>query len=620
MPNSFSTSPAAAERSVNAERRRLTIARLIIVFAIGLALWPLCDCDFTTWDDTETVSQNPTLNPPTLNSIKIWWMHPIMDIWDPATNMLDGALAEVATVTVDPVTGTRLNPYVFHTANVLLHIGSSLLVFHILRQLGFTLQSACAAALLFGLHPVQVEPVGWLSGLKDALYVFLSLAAIGQYLTFSRPRFWIATALFVVATWSKPTAIVVPLIVLIVVFYQQRHIQSRVWRQMVLWVILSLPCIVITKIVQPASGLEPIAFWKRALVALDALAFYACKLLWPASLGVDYGRTPSYVLRHGWAYWTWVFPVGLAIALWLSRHRSRALIAGAGIFVAGLLPVLGLVPFDFQHYSTVADHYLYLPMLGVATCAAWLLEKVQSCLANSDRTPSSRTRFSKLAAVVTILILLCLGTRSWFQTRHWRDSRALFTNAVEVNPASAGSWSSLAGAYLSAGDMGFAARCAMKAVELAPNEPQYLVTLGAVLANEGKLDAATRVYQKAYAIDPTSAMTASELAGALAQQNHLVEAIPLARRAVALDPNLADAHMNLGSMLAHQRNFPEAIAEFRNALRLKPQSIQAHMNLAAVLAAMGRREEAIQQYQAVMEIDPQSPAARRGLEKLNGGQ
>lgn len=158
------------------------LASLTIVLAIVLTLWPLCFCDFTTWDDNRTVSQNPTLNPPTLHSIKIWWTRSNQDLWDPATYMLNGLLAEVASVAPDPITGIRLNPYVFHTANLILHIGSTLLVFQILRELDFSATAACAAALLFGLHPVQVEPVAWISGIKDVLFVFLSLAAISQYL------------------------------------------------------------------------------------------------------------------------------------------------------------------------------------------------------------------------------------------------------------------------------------------------------------------------------------------------------------------------------------------------------------------------------------------------------
>ena len=321
--------------SIDAGRHSGNIARLIILVAIALAFWPLCVCDFTSWDDTHTVSQNPTLNPPTLHSFKIWWTRPVLDMWDPVTYMVNGALAGVATVAPDPATGIGLNSYVFHTANLLLHIGSAVLVFQILRRLAFTIPSACAAALLFGLHPVQVETVGWVSGLKDVLYAFLALAAIQLYLTRSRPRFWLATALFVLATFSKPTAVIVPLVLLIIILYQQGRIGWRVWQQMALWVILSMPCIIITNVVQPAPATERIAFWKRLLVALDALAFYIYKLLWPVSLGLDYGRNPKFVFRHGWAYWTWIVPVGIAVALWFAPSRERA-DRGRGHFRCGI--------------------------------------------------------------------------------------------------------------------------------------------------------------------------------------------------------------------------------------------------------------------------------------------
>ncbi len=590
------------------------IAGLVIAAVIALTLWPLCICEFTSWDDSYTVSQNPTLNPPAADSFKTWWTRPVLDMWDPLTYLVNGALAEVATVTPDPVTGVRLNPYVFHTANVLLHVGSALLVFLILRQLGFSVPSSCAAALVFGIHPVQVEAVGWVSGLKDVLYGFLSLAALQQYLLPARSRFWTATALFVMATLSKPTAIVVPVIVLIIVRFRDGRAARRAWLQMSLWALLSLPCIVITKLVQPAARVAPIALWKRLLVALDALAFYLWKLLWPASLGVDYGRSPSSAISHGWIYWTWIVPAGIAVVLCIARPRPRGLIAGAAIFVAGLSPVLGLVPFDFQGISTVTDHYLYLPMLGVALSIAWSLDEAQRLIAAKGGAPQVNGKYSVRLALPVTVILLFLAVRSWFQTWIWHDTRTLFAHALEVNPASDVADNSLASMYLASGDLEAAHRYAMQAVKAAPEKPEGRLTLTAIIAAEGHLELAAKLYRAILEDNPREAMAASELSSVLAQQGHFDEAISFARRAIAIDPNIVDGHTNLGAELGNERKFPEAVEELQRALQLSPRSFLAHLNLASVYAAMGEREKSAEQYQAALDLNPQSEAARRGLE------
>ena len=378
---------------------------------------------------------------------------------------------------------------------------------------------------------------------------------------------------------------------------------------------MSVPCIVITRIVQP--GIGQIAWWTRPFIALDALAFYLSKLFWPASLGIDYGRSPSYVMQHGDLRWTWILPAGIAGALWVTRRRSRGFIAGAAICVAALLPVLGFIPFDFQYYSTVADHYLYLPMLGVAVCAAWLLTQLQCRFsANADIT-SEHSRSSRLIPLFAILVLLVLSAKSRLQTQYWRDSHALFTHALAVNPSSFLACNNLAGAYFAAGDISSAERYALKSVNLEPDQLPSQLMLASVLARKGDLEDAERIYRAIYADNPRNAAIAGELAEVLAKQGRLGEAISLARQAIALEPNLVAAHVNLGSMLANAHDFPAAVAELQRALQLNPRYLQARLNLAAVFIAMGQRRQAIDQYHAALEIDPQSVAAMQGLESLS---
>src|SRR5207248_6403289 len=100
----------------------------------------------------------------------------------------------------------------------------------------------------------------------------------------------------------------------------------------------------------------------RLLVSSDALGFYLWKLAWPLHLGVDYGRTPAVALADPIVRLVWLIPaVLLATACWWwRRRRDAAPLASILLFIIGVGPVLGLVPFDFQVYSTVADHYVYL--------------------------------------------------------------------------------------------------------------------------------------------------------------------------------------------------------------------------------------------------------------------
>ena len=145
-------------------------ARLAAIFAaILVSFGELLISDFTWWDDQGTLHQNPLFNPPTLDTLRIYWTHPHLGLFIPVTYTLWAAIAKFAYVGVPDEFNIVLNPYLFHAANVALHVGSTLLVYSILRRLLGAAVPACFGAILFAVHPLQVESVAWISGMKDLL-------------------------------------------------------------------------------------------------------------------------------------------------------------------------------------------------------------------------------------------------------------------------------------------------------------------------------------------------------------------------------------------------------------------------------------------------------------------
>jgi len=392
-----------------------------------------CSGEFSVWDDLYNITGNQFLNPPTWQGLAHFWRQPYVRMYIPLTYSAWWGLAHVGRLDAPDLNGNLLNPWLFHTAVVVLHVVNVLLVFAILRRIvrrqGGPL-AAALGALVFGLHPLQVEPVAWATGLKDTLSGALALGALWQYLLFAeagetgakssarRGHYWIATALFVLSMLAKPTAVVLPALAAVLDWLVVRRRPGAVARDLALWALLAIPCVVWTKLAQPAAEFMAPPLWSRPLIALDSLAFYLFKLLWPAQLCIDYGRSPAYVLRHHDLYWTWIVPT--ALCLGLLAARSRHLLAGAMLFVIPLLPVLGLVTFVFQFYSTVCDRYVYLSMLGVAVAVAWLI----------DRWP----RRSVIAAAGVLVVVLAV--RSGLQVRYWEDDTAIFEHVLDVNPGS----------------------------------------------------------------------------------------------------------------------------------------------------------------------------------------
>lgn len=449
---------------------------LLIVLCILAAMGNLATNEFSSWDDQYNIWQNPRLNPPTIASLADYWKAPALGLYIPLTYTVWGILACTARLSTPDAQGITLNPWVFHSANLAFHMLSALVVFGIIRRLYCDRAAACVGALVFALHPVQVEPVAWAAGLKDVLCGMLTLLAVWQYLIFAqepalRWRYALATIAFVLAMLAKPTALVAPLIV----FAMDRWLLGRPIRKimpvLLPWAALSLVCAIVGRIAQPAIGVAPAPLWARPLIACDALAFYLYKLLWPAELAIDYGHRPAAVMGRWWFYLTWIIPLGLAAVLTAKRRRYAELFVATVVFAAGVMPVLGFVTFLFQQFSTTADHYLYISMLGPALAAAWAVKRF------------NRTIALGLASVVLILF----GARSFDQGRYWYDDVELFSHTLRINPRSFMAMNNLGRTYQLRGDPDRAEPLLKKAIELWNDYPEPHLNLAELYQTRGQL-------------------------------------------------------------------------------------------------------------------------------------
>src|SRR5829696_6553380 len=163
-------------------------AALVLVAATLLAFYPVVTFDFVSWDDYETVARNPRLAPPTPASLATFWTRPHMNLYTPVTYTVWAVLANAAPQRPTPPVNSTLNPRLFHALNLALHAAAALVVFAVLLDVFETTPAALGGAMLFALHPVQVEPVAWVSGAKDLLCGLLSIVALWQYLQYVRMR------------------------------------------------------------------------------------------------------------------------------------------------------------------------------------------------------------------------------------------------------------------------------------------------------------------------------------------------------------------------------------------------------------------------------------------------
>jgi hypothetical protein len=520
--------PAEATRTA-----AMTTAAIAVLVAATFG--PVLGHGWLNWDDPVHVTANPLLEPPALRAAVRPWLAPYRGLYIPVSYdvfLLQKVVAAAPAGIPDP--------RVFHAVSLLLHAAAATLVARIATGLGAGGWPAVGAAGLFALHPLQVESVAWISEQRGLLATVVGLAVIDRELACARAgngRWW-TTAGLAVAVLAKPSAMVVPAILFAIETLLRGAAPRATFLRLLPMGLVAAGAAAGTALLQAGGATAPwTPLWLRPVVAGDAIAWYASKLLVPIGLCIDYGRTPEAVCGSSPAWWAaaavGVALVTVAMSPWLANVRGPL-----AIFVLGLAPVLGLVPFSFQGFSTVADRDAALALLGPAVGVALAVVRLPARL--------------QPASVLILLAGLAVGSRG--QVATWASEELLYPRAIAVNPASVHARINLAVSRIDRGRPAEAIGLLEEAVRLRPSDRQAHYNLGLAWHRLGRRAAAERQY----------------------------------RTAIALDPGYADAFNNLGIVLAETARPEEAAAAFRTAIAVRPGFGGAIDNLRR-LEAVSRR-------------------------------
>lgn len=681
------------------QKKTVAMISALLIFLSLTVFWPVVHFQFVDYDDGINVSKNPLLNPPSLSNILQFWKEPYQHLYIPFTYTIWSITAWISQ-SAHPA-ADKLNPSVFHTANLIFHILNALIVFSIIRLLlrhisnvqvkhpeKDTERSNYAAgigAVLFSIHPIQVEPVAWVTGLKDILFGHLSLIAIWQYLIYaSRSKtpcelkqiaknthiledrkgnrrlkkekesvqhsakvkvqqrdsllyFYYAIAVFtyILALLSKPTAVIIPLMLLILDrFIVGRPVKGSI-SSLIVWFAIGVPFFAVNKLAQPDVAVAFVTpLWSRFLIAGDTIVFYIYKFFLPITVGsYAYCRTPEVVLQQIWSYFAWIVPLGIAGLIRFQKERT-VLFASFGIFIAGILPVLGFIPFLAQNFSTVSDRYLYLSMLGPALALAWFIA----------------TRWNAKILMVCILLLCALAILSAFQVQYWRNSITLFDHALKLNPDNfvahynlggalrdigkideailhfsesrrlkpdyADTNNNLANLLLSKGQFDDSIFLYHEALKLKPDDADFNYNLALALEKQGKPDKALEHYYAALKINPESPIYHNSLGNALLDLKRYDKAIAHYTEAIKVNHNYADAHYNIGNALVGQEKYSDAIPHYMEAIKIKPDYVEAHNNLGAAYGKLERWDEAIKKWNDTLFLNQNHEVARQNRDAV----
>jgi Flp pilus assembly protein TadD len=592
------------------KRAALAIGALLVAATIAAYL-PALKAGFV-WNDDTYLTENATLDTP--DALRLIWTEP---------RASEQYYPMVFTSFWVEKRLWGLAPLGYHIVNVLLHAGSALLLWALLARLG--LSGGAWAGALFALHPMCVESVAWVTERKNTLSLFLSLLAMLAYVASRqakvrekngdllgkgkserrRPRAraaapptavslaegtapssalsFIGFFLFLLALFAKTTAVVVPAVLLVLVWFRRGEVRGKDIRPLLPWfaagILLAAHTAWLERTMVAASGKEwALSLADRLTLAGRIALFYSQKFFVPVDLAFFYERW-TVDARRALAWLPVLAALGLLFLAWRFRARlGRGPLAALLLFGGVLFPAMGVFNVYAMRYSWVADHFAYQ---AVAVAAGAVACGIASLLCEKPMLAR------RAAAVLATGILVLLGVLTSRQARIYEGEERLWTDTLSKNPSCFSCETNYGFWLANAGRETEAVAHFEKSLALKGDNVPALLNLGRSAEQRGALAEAAARLEAARTIDPTDHAVLINLATVEVKRGRAAEAIPLYQEALRLGtPDAHLAHNGLGVALMRQGKVVEAAAEFREALRLKPDYDFARANLERALAAL----------------------------------
>jgi len=551
---------------------------ILIALVTFLVYLPSLQNGFVSWDDGGYIYENSFIRSFDMQLLKSAFVEFHLSNWHPVTwlsHACDYAL-------------WGLNPLGHHLTNNILHaLNTFLVVLLIIRLLEVyqettkyteasllllpyrTTIAAAVTGLLFGLHPLHVESVAWVSERKDLLCAFFYLLTLITYINYAgeikagdsindRSRYFnkkylSILALFILSLLSKPMAVTLPFVLLILDWYPFRRIQSlRTFANCSLeklpFFALTLISSIVTIFAQNAGGAmglgKAMPLIALMVIAPKSLIVYLGKMIVPFHL------VPFYPLRHPENVYSvlldYIIPFIMITAITATCiaivRRHKLWLSIWCYYVITLIPVLGIVQVGSQ---SMADRYTYLPSVGPFFIIGLLSAKVYEKVSVLDRW-RVMLRVASFTLAMSVLIFLSYATI--MQVGIWKNSMIFWNYVIDKEPG----------------------------VALAH------INLGNAYTDEGLFDIAIEQYRTALRLKPDHAEAYNDLGYAYLLKGQTDTAIEQFRTALRLDPDFPEAHFNLGNSYLKMGSKIMAREEFELGLKIQPDNYKARQILNSI--------------------------------------
>jgi tetratricopeptide (TPR) repeat protein len=575
--------------------------------------------DFLIWDDEKLLVNNPHFRG--ITAVHLKWMFTtfLMGHYQPLTWMSFAANHAVG----------GMNPAGYHLTNVILHAANTVLLFGLIlgllgagrrrggrgRRPAAEVFAAGAGALLFGIHPLRVESVAWVTERRDVLSGFFLLLALLFYVRRARSegaragRFYAASlGCYVLSVMSKAWGMTLPVVLLAIDIYPldrfRRGERGRRLLEKVPYAAVALATAAVAWTAQRSVGamsgdLRDYSILQRGAQTAYGLVFYVWKTIAPVRL------SPIYPLDKDFNPLGAVFILCAAVVAivtagaYFNRGRAPWALAAWATYAVIVSPVLGWAQSGPQ---IAADRYTYLASLPWSALVAGGLLR-----AAGGGVPLRRAVGAGMA-----IVLVVLGGLTLRQSRVWSDSFSLFDHAVRIDPGNALALNNRGKAKSLRGDVRGALDDYGASIKADPDLAQAFANRGYLLLTVGDRSGALRDFEAAIRLEPGVPKFYVNRAGLRGEAGDAAGALSDLEMALRLDPGFVEARLNRGLVLLNSGRMDEAARDLDAAIAISPGQVQAHLARGAVRQSRGDGRGALADFDTVLRLEPANLAARVG--------
>ena len=495
------------------------LSLILLSYIVVLAFYPSISADFIMLDDPIMIKENPYITNLSISNIKNIFTSIYLKLYHPIVTLTFAIEYSIC----------KLDPYLYHIDNILLHLFNTLFIFFIIKNLSKNFFVSYVVAILFAIYPTSVETVSWVSARKDTLYSFFFLLSILSYLKINKTNhtkifFILSLFSFLLSCMSKPTAVTLPLVLMLIDFYKNKlNFKFNSIKKYIPFFVLSFIFIYLAIYSHYSPEEKAITtVFVRYINFLDAhfhILFYMYNFIFPINLSCLYPQfynhydiIPLYIL-----YSPTILYIFIYISIFTLKFNKK-IFFGLFWFLITVLPSSGVMPIGI---SPVADRYTYIPYIGLFYVVANLLYFIYI-----------RKKYLSIFTITVIVIFLFNMT--YQRNNLWANNINLMTQAINYSPNKAGY------AYLNR---------------------------GIIYKAENKLQLAEADLTKSYSINKNNTYIVFHLANLKQLQKKFIEAKKLYSHIPKGSNDYIDTVVNLGLILSEENKTKIAIKIMKDTLK-----------------------------------------------------